>query len=207
VAASKRATEPRCQVAVPGRPVFGHWSEERGLGRDSRGACGRKTGSSPEPGLNQPRQQLPPSHALASCTQVTSTLPPQLRGLGPMPPHPVELSVAPLQAQHRPMPSCTPPLHLREYSSGQTPPHFLVAATARQVSDWAQLSNQNTQTLRRAFPRRHRTSIPALHFPKAGPTIEDMRRLHASRISLISIPISDMIDRGAGTEWYATPGS
>jgi hypothetical protein len=82
-------------------------------------------------------------------------------------------------------------------------PHFLVAATARQVSDWALLSNENTETLRQAF----QGGIEALFelcISKAGLTLEHIRRLHASRFSLIN-PIADMIDHCAGQQWYATP--
>jgi hypothetical protein len=83
----------------------------------------------------------------------------------------------------------------------QPDPHFLIAATARQVSDWALLSHENTDTLRRAF----QGGIEALFklcISKAGLTLEDIRYSHASRLSLIN-PISDMIDRCAGAPWCA----
>ena len=82
-------------------------------------------------------------------------------------------------------------------------PHFLVAATARQVSDWALLSPENTATLRRAF----QGGIEALFqlcISTAGLTLDDIRRLHASRFTTIN-PVADMIDRCAGKQWYQTP--
>ncbi|KAL8857643.1 MAG: hypothetical protein Q9178_005808 [Gyalolechia marmorata] len=82
-------------------------------------------------------------------------------------------------------------------------PHFLIAATARQVSDWALLSNENTEALHQAFQGGIYTLL-ALCEDKAGLTMDDVRRLHASRFSLIN-PISDMIDRCAGPQWTFTP--
>ncbi|KAL8957574.1 MAG: hypothetical protein Q9183_006021 [Haloplaca sp. 2 TL-2023] len=82
-------------------------------------------------------------------------------------------------------------------------PHFLIAATVRQISDWALLSQDNTQVLRHAI-RGGVYSLLGLCVDKAGLTIEDIRRLHASRFSLIN-PVSDLIDRCAGAQWYQTP--
>ena len=82
-------------------------------------------------------------------------------------------------------------------------PHFLIAATARQMSDWALLNHQNTSELRQAF----RGGIEALFkfcVAKAGLTMEDIRQLHASRYTSIN-PVTDMIDKCAGAQWFATP--
>ena len=82
-------------------------------------------------------------------------------------------------------------------------PHFLIAATVHQLSEWALLSPENTLELRRAF----QGGIDALFelcVCKAGTTMDDIRRLHASRFTLIN-PISDMIDRCAGKQWNAIP--
>jgi hypothetical protein len=82
-------------------------------------------------------------------------------------------------------------------------PHFLIAATARQISDWALLSPTNTKMLRRAF----QGGIEALFelcIPQTGLTPQHIRYLHVSRFSLIN-PIADMIDRCAGAQWYAMP--
>lgn len=82
-------------------------------------------------------------------------------------------------------------------------PHFLIAATVRQVSDWALLNSENTETLRHAM-QEGVYSLLALCVDKAQLSMDDIRRLHATRFSLIN-PVSDMIDRCAGTQWYETP--
>lgn len=82
-------------------------------------------------------------------------------------------------------------------------PHFLVAATARQISHWALLSAENYTDLRQAFYG-GMDSLLELCISKAGLTMEDIRRLHASRFSIIN-PASDMIDRCAGKQWYDVP--
>lgn len=82
-------------------------------------------------------------------------------------------------------------------------PHFLIAATARQVSDWALLSDENSETLRQAF-RCGIDSLLELCIAKAGLTMDDIRRLHASRFTTIN-PVTDMIDKCAGAQWYDTP--
>ncbi|KAL8694131.1 MAG: hypothetical protein Q9218_001184 [Villophora microphyllina] len=82
-------------------------------------------------------------------------------------------------------------------------PHFLIAATVRQVSDWALLNAENRETLRQAM-QQGVYSLLDLCVEKAQLSMDDIRRLHATRFSLIN-PISDMIDRCAGSQWYATP--
>lgn len=47
-------------------------------------------------------------------------------------------------------------------------------------------------------------SLLELCISKASLTIEDIRRLHSCRFSIIN-PISDMIDRCAGKQWYDVP--
>lgn len=82
-------------------------------------------------------------------------------------------------------------------------PHFLIAAKARQLGDWALRSPPNTKTLRRAF----QDGIEALFelcIAQTGLTPQQIRYLHASRFSLIN-PIADMIDRCAGAQSYAMP--
>jgi len=82
-------------------------------------------------------------------------------------------------------------------------PWFLVAATARQVSEWGLESEENTQALRFAF-RGGIEFLLELCVSVAGLTMDDIRRMHASRFEIIN-PVSDMIDRMAGKQWYATP--
>lgn len=82
-------------------------------------------------------------------------------------------------------------------------PHFLIAATVRQVGEWALLSHDNTEQLRRHI-QGGVYSLLHLCVDKAGLTMDDIRRLHASRFSLIN-PIADMIDRCAGPQFVSTP--
>ncbi|CZR57856.1 uncharacterized protein PAC_07745 [Phialocephala subalpina] len=82
-------------------------------------------------------------------------------------------------------------------------PYFLIAATVRQVSDWALESQENTEILRKAFMG----GIEGLYdlcIEKAGLTMEDVRRLHAMRFTVLN-PMSDFIDKIAGKQWYSTP--
>ncbi|KAL9636017.1 MAG: hypothetical protein Q9164_003100 [Protoblastenia rupestris] len=64
-------------------------------------------------------------------------------------------------------------------------PYFLVAATVRQISDWAFLSPENTATLRKAF-KGGIDGLFDLCISKASLTMDDIRRLHASRFSTIN---------------------
>jgi len=82
-------------------------------------------------------------------------------------------------------------------------PHFLVAATARQISHWALQSNNNHGNLREAF-QGGMDSLLELCVSKAGLTMYEIRRLHSCRFSIIN-PASDMIDRCAGQQWYDLP--
>ncbi|KAF9069892.1 hypothetical protein BDP27DRAFT_663743 [Rhodocollybia butyracea] len=84
----------------------------------------------------------------------------------------------------------------------QPHPHFLIAATARQVSDWALGNAENTERLRRAF----QGGVEALFelcIEKAGLSLQDIRRLHLARFSTIN-PLADKIDKMAGVRWYET---
>lgn len=80
-------------------------------------------------------------------------------------------------------------------------PHFLVAATVRQVSGWALESAENTETLRLAFMGGV-DALLGLCLEKAGLTMDDIRRLHLMRSSTLN-PVADLIDRSAGVQWYA----
>jgi hypothetical protein len=88
-------------------------------------------------------------------------------------------------------------------------PYFLVAATARQLGNWALQSRGNTETLREAFRGGLDGSIDSgigslleLSIAKTGLTMDDIRRIHASRFQTIN-PAADMIDRLAGEQWYS----
>jgi hypothetical protein len=75
-------------------------------------------------------------------------------------------------------------------------PWFLVAVTARQVSQWGLESSENTEVLRAAF-RGGVLPLIELCISVAGITMADIRRMHACRFETIN-PVSDMIDRMAG---------
>ncbi|KAH7874806.1 uncharacterized protein C8R40DRAFT_1160905 [Lentinula edodes] len=79
-------------------------------------------------------------------------------------------------------------------------PHFLIAATARQISDWALSNAENTQRLRLAF-QSGVEGLLELCIEKAGLTQKDIRRLHSARFSIIN-PLADKIDKMAGEQWY-----
>ncbi|KAL8670822.1 MAG: hypothetical protein Q9168_004658 [Polycauliona sp. 1 TL-2023] len=82
-------------------------------------------------------------------------------------------------------------------------PYFLVAATAKQVGQWAMLNENNANRLRTSL----RDGIEALFglcLDNAGLTMEDIRRLHASRFTAIN-PAIDLIDRCAGYQWRRVP--
>ncbi|KAH9837676.1 uncharacterized protein C8Q71DRAFT_556026 [Rhodofomes roseus] len=82
-------------------------------------------------------------------------------------------------------------------------PCFLVAATARQVGEWASRSSENTAELRAAF-RKGMDGLLELALEHAGLTMERIRELYELRFSTIN-PVVDLIDRCVGVQWYATP--
>ena len=94
-------------------------------------------------------------------------------------------------------------LHLASASSRiffRPSPHFLVAATARQISNWALESGNNYESLRLAF-QGGMDSLLELCVRHCGLSMDDIRRLHSCRSTIIN-PASDMIDRCAGKQWY-----
>ncbi|KIK59165.1 hypothetical protein GYMLUDRAFT_60376 [Collybiopsis luxurians FD-317 M1] len=82
----------------------------------------------------------------------------------------------------------------------QPHPHFIIAATARQVSDWALGNRENTQRLRSAF-QGGVDGLLALCIGKAGLTKDDIRRLYLARSSTIK-PLADKIHKLVGQKWY-----
>ncbi|KAH7369514.1 hypothetical protein BKA65DRAFT_486424 [Rhexocercosporidium sp. MPI-PUGE-AT-0058] len=82
-------------------------------------------------------------------------------------------------------------------------PYFLIAATVRQVSDWALQSHENAEVLRVAF-KGGVESLLALCVEQAGITLEEIRRLHLMRFSTLN-PVADLIDKAAGVQWYSAP--
>ena len=82
-------------------------------------------------------------------------------------------------------------------------PHFLVAATARELGDWARQSDSNEAEL----ALKVENGIDALldlALEHCGLTMQRIRELHATRFSIIN-PITDIIDKCVGEQWYATP--
>ncbi|KUJ15085.1 uncharacterized protein LY89DRAFT_720481 [Mollisia scopiformis] len=74
-------------------------------------------------------------------------------------------------------------------------PYFLIAATVRQVRDWALESQDNSDVLRQAFM----CGIEGLYdlcIAKASLTMDDIRRLHAMRFTTLN-PVADLIDKAA----------
>ncbi|KAF2492151.1 hypothetical protein BU16DRAFT_529517, partial [Lophium mytilinum] len=82
-------------------------------------------------------------------------------------------------------------------------PHFLIAATARQLSAWAALSHSNTLELRKAF-QGGIDALMDLCLDHSGLTLERIRELHSLRFSTIN-PVTDLIDKSVGDQWTATP--
>ena len=71
-------------------------------------------------------------------------------------------------------------------------PHYLVAATVRQVSEWARLRPQNTAILQETFEN----GIDALFdlcVRKSGITLAEIRRLHAFRYTTV-FPVLNLVD-------------
>ncbi|KAJ5179709.1 hypothetical protein N7492_002919 [Penicillium capsulatum] len=105
--------------------------------------------------------------------------------------------------------SHTRPKTILHLAAGSAPtffsphPRFLVALTARQASDWALGDPDRTRLLREAF----RGGIHTLYqfcLDHAGLTLEDIRRAHLARFSIIN-RLSDKIDKMAGNQWLNTP--
>lgn len=81
-------------------------------------------------------------------------------------------------------------------------PYFLIAATVRQVSDWARLNPLNTITLRRCLENGIEALLD-LCISKAALTLDDVRHLHAMRSRTID-PLIEMLNRCAGAQWFST---
>lgn len=83
-------------------------------------------------------------------------------------------------------------------------PHFLVAATARELGHWARESDANEAELAEAL--RHGTDgLLDLAVEHCGLTMPRIRELHQMRFDVIN-PVVDIIDKCVGSQWYATPG-
>lgn len=82
-------------------------------------------------------------------------------------------------------------------------PHFLVTATARELGNWARESAANETEL----ANRLEDGIDGLldlALKHCGLNMERIRQLHLQRFSIIN-PVTDLIDKCVGSQWYTTP--
>jgi hypothetical protein len=82
-------------------------------------------------------------------------------------------------------------------------PHFLVTATARELGDWARESATNEAELASRLGDGI-DGLLDLSLEHCGLTMERIRQLHLQRFSIIN-PVTDLIDKCVGSQWYATP--
>lgn len=105
--------------------------------------------------------------------------------------------------------SATSPREILRLAKNQTKtffrpaPHFLVAATARQLGDWARHSPENEAE----FASRVRDGIWGLlklALEHCGLTMARIRELHLMRFSTIN-PVTDIVDKCVGIQWCSLP--
>lgn len=108
-------------------------------------------------------------------------------------------------------------------------PYLIMAATSRQLSDWATQSPENVERLRLAFrggiapfdmddeedsddedepiksPTANILTLLDLCLEHCGLTMDDIRRLHSYKKSTID-PVIDFFDKCSGQQWLDTPG-
>lgn len=82
-------------------------------------------------------------------------------------------------------------------------PDFLVAATARQLGNWARLSTSNEATLAASF-QSGMEGVLTLALDHCSLTLPRIRELHAIRFSILN-PLTDIIDQCVGEQWYSNP--
>jgi len=82
-------------------------------------------------------------------------------------------------------------------------PHFLVTATARELGNWARESTTNEAVLATRLEDGV-DGLLDLSLKHCGLTMERIRQLHLQRFSIIN-PVTDLIDKCVGSQWYATP--
>lgn len=82
-------------------------------------------------------------------------------------------------------------------------PLFLVAATARELGNWARQNDSNEKEL----AGRMEDGIDALldlALEHCGLTMPRIRELHLMRFSILN-PVENIIDQCVGQQWYETP--
>lgn len=82
-------------------------------------------------------------------------------------------------------------------------PHFLVAATARNLGQWARDNDDNERQLASTLERGI-DGLLDLALAHCGLTMERIRQLHLMRFSIFN-PVTDIIDKCVGAQWNATP--
>lgn len=82
-------------------------------------------------------------------------------------------------------------------------PLFLAAATARELGQWARQSDANEAEFRSRLEEGN-DALLELAVEHCGLTMERIRELHLMRFSIIN-PVTDVIDKCVGEQWYATP--
>ncbi|TKA21849.1 hypothetical protein B0A50_08518 [Salinomyces thailandicus] len=82
-------------------------------------------------------------------------------------------------------------------------PHFLVAATARELGHWARRSEANEAELLVRLEE-GLDGLLNLAMARCGLTMERIRKLYLMRFSIIN-PTTDLIDKCVGKQWYAIP--
>lgn len=82
-------------------------------------------------------------------------------------------------------------------------PHFLVAATARELGHWARESAANEDQLATRLEDGV-DGLLDLALKHCGLTMHRIRQLHLQRFSIIN-PVTDLIDTCVGVQWYKTP--
>lgn len=85
-------------------------------------------------------------------------------------------------------------------------PHFLIAAVASQLGNWARTSSTNALRLKETFLGGIDAVLDLCLDPTThcGLTLDRIRELHALRFSTLN-PVADLIDKCIGSQWYSTP--
>lgn len=85
-------------------------------------------------------------------------------------------------------------------------PYVLVAATARQLGQWARQSEVNEQELALRLPYGIDAMLELALEKGCGITMERIRELYEMRFSHIN-PVADIVDRCVGKQWFAIGGT
>ncbi|CZT15076.1 uncharacterized protein RCC_12098 [Ramularia collo-cygni] len=80
-------------------------------------------------------------------------------------------------------------------------PLFLVMATAKELGNWARISDANEQEFARRC-REGNSGLLQLALQHCGLSMERIRELHLARFEIIN-PVIDIIDQCVGQQWYA----